>query len=112
MRFTIKREEFLKGLSTASRAVANKTPVVVLTNLKLELDENGLSITGSNYDLTIKTLIPLRNDETEIIRNYKEGATLLNAKILVEIARKMESDELTVDIIDSTIATISDNKSE
>ena len=54
MRLTIKREEFLKGLSIASRAVASKVAVAVLANLKLDLNENGLFITGSNYDLTIK----------------------------------------------------------
>ena len=112
MRFTIKREEFLKGLSIASRAVANKVAVPVLVNLKVELTENGLFITGSNYDLTIKTQVPYRFNGVEIIRNYKEGATLINAKLITEIVRKMESEEITLDVIDSTIATISDNRSE
>ena len=112
MRFTIKREEFLKGLLTASRAVGSKMAVAVLANLKVELNENGLFITGSNYDLTIKTLVPYKDNNVEIIRNYKEGATLINAKIITEIARKMESEEITLDVIDSTIAVISDNRSE
>ena len=112
MRLTIKREEFLKGLSTASRAVASKVAVAVLANLKIELNENGLFITGSNYDLTIKTQVPYRFNGMEIIRNYKEGATLINAKLITEIVRKMESEEITLDVIDSTIATISDNRSE
>ena len=112
MRFTIKREEFLKGLTTASRAVASKVVVAVLANLRIELTENGLFITGSNYDLTIKTQIPYRLNGLEIIRNFKEGATLINAKLITEIARKMESEEITLDVIDSTIATISDNRSE
>lgn len=112
MRFTIKREEFLKGLTTASRAVASKVVVAVLANLRIELTENGLFITGSNYDLTIKTQIPYRLNGLEIIRNFKEGATLINSKLITEIARKMESEEITLDVIDSTIATISDNHSE
>ena len=112
MRFTIKRDELSKALAIASRAVANKSPVAVLTNLKLELDENGLAITGSDYYLTIRTLIPHKIGDVEIIRNYKEGSTLLNAKIFVDAARKMESEELTVDVIDSTNAIISDERSE
>ena len=112
MRFTIRREELLKGLTIASRAVANKVAVAVLANLKIELTENGLFITGSNYDLTIRTQVPYRFDGVEIIRNYKEGATLINARLITEIARKMESEEITLDVIDSTIATISDNRSE
>lgn len=112
MRFTIRREELLKGLSIASRAVASKVAVAVLANLKIELNENGLFITGSNYDLTIRTFIPYKQDEVEIIRNYKEGATLINSKIIVEIARKMGCEEITLDVIDSTIATISGGGSE
>lgn len=112
MRFTIKREELLKGLAVASRAVASKVAVAVLANLKIELNENGLFITGSNYDLTIKTFIPYRCGEKEIIRNYKEGATLINSKIITEIARKMEAEEITLDVIDSTVAIVSDNRSE
>ena len=72
------------------------------------MNEKGLFLTGSNYDLTIKTKIPLKNENgEEIIRNYKEGSALINSKIVVEIARKMESNEITFEIIDSTIATIS-----
>ena len=112
MRFTIKREEFLKGLVIANRAVASKVSVAVLANLKLELTENGLFITGSNYDLTIKTQVPYKLNGLDVIRNYKEGATLINAKLITEITRKMEAEEITIDVIDSTIATISDNKSE
>ena len=112
MRFTIKREELLKGLTVASRAVASKVANAVLANLKIELDDRGLFITGSNYDITIKTFVPYEFEGKEIIRNYKEGATLINSKIIVEIARKMEAEEITLDVIDSTIATISDNRSE
>lgn len=112
MRFTIKREEFLKGLTIAGRAVASKSATPVLLNLKIELNENGLFITGSNTEISIKTFIPFSFAGNEIIRNYKEGATLINAKIITDIARKIESEEIVFDVIDSTIATVADNRSE
>jgi DNA polymerase-3 subunit beta len=112
MKFTINREEFLKGLNIASRAVANKVAVAVLANLKIELDERGLFITGSNYDLTIRTFIPYKSEAKEIMRNYKEGATLINGRIITEIVRKMDAEEVTLDVIDSTIAVISDTHFE
>ena len=110
MRFTIRREEFVRGLAIASRAIASKTPIAALANFKLDLDENGLTITGSNYDLSIKTLIPHRIGENEVIRNYKEGTALLNAKILSDIVRNLESDEVTIEVTDSTNATIVNQK--
>lgn len=112
MRFTINREEFLKGLSIAGRAISSRIPLAILANLKLELNEEGLYITGSNRELSIRTLVPLKMGETEIIRNYKEGATLINAKIITDIAREMEEAEITFDVIDATVATISDKRSE
>ena len=112
MRFTIKREEFLKGLNVANRAVSSKIAMPVLENLKLDLTDRGLFITGSNLDFSIKTQVPYKLGEEEIIRNYKEGSTLIKAKLITDIARKMDSDEITLDVIDSTIATISNNRSE
>lgn len=113
MRFTIKRDEFVKGLNIVNKAIASKVTIAVLSNIKIELKDDGLYLTGSNYDMTIRTKIPFKDEnDNSVIRNYKEGATLINAKIISEIARKMEEDEITLEIIDSTIVTISDSKSE
>ena len=111
MRFTINREEFLKGLNAASRAVSSKVAMPVLENLKLELTDRGLFITGSNLDITIKTQVPYKLGDRDIIRNYKEGSTLIKAKLITDIIRKLDSDEITLDVVDSTIANINNNKS-
>ena len=111
MRFIIKRDEFLKSLLVAGRAVNSKNSAVpVLANLKLDLDETGLSITGSNYELTIKTSIPYELDGREIIRNAQEGMTLVNAKIITDMARKIDAEEISFEVIDSTIAVITAGK--
>lgn len=111
MRFIIKRDELLKAINIANRAVNSKSSAVpVLANLKFELDEKGLSITGSNYELTIKTTIPYEKDEVEIIRNYQEGSTLVNSKIISDMARKIDTEEISFEVIDSTIAVITAGK--
>ena len=111
MRFIIKRDELLKGLLIAGRAVNSKSAAVpVLSNFKLELADEGLFITGSNYELTIRTCIPYSRDDVEIIRNVKQGATLVNAKIISDMARKIDADEISFEVIDSTIAVITAGK--
>lgn len=111
MRFVIKRDEFLKALLIAGRAVNSKSSAVpVLANLKFELNEKGLSITGSNYELTIKTTVPYSRNDVEIIRNYKEGATLVNTKIITDMARKIDTEEINFEVVDSTIAVITAGK--
>ena len=111
MRFIIKRDEFLKALLIAGRAVNSKSSAVpVLANLKLDLNEKGLSITGSNYELTIQTTIPFIVNDEEVIRNVQEGTTLVNAKIITDMARKIDSNEISFEVIDSTIAVITAGK--
>ena len=111
MRFIIKRDELLKAINIANRAVNSKSSAVpVLANLKFELDERGLSITGSNYELTIKTAIPYEKDGATVIRNFQEGATLVNSKIISDMARKIDTEEISFEVIDSTIAVISAGK--
>ena len=111
MRFIVKREEFLKALLIAGRAVNSKSSAIpALSNFKLDLDEYGLAITGSNYELTIKTTIPTKVDDQEFIRNIEPGSTLINAKIITDMARKIESDELSLEVVDSTIALITGGK--
>ena len=108
MRFIVKKDEFLKALLVAGRAVNSKSSAVpVLSNLKLSLTDEGLLITGSNFELTIQTKIPYSINDNEIIRNFEEGETLINAKIITDMARKVDSDEISFEVIDSTMALIS-----
>ena len=111
MRFIVKRDEFLKALLIATRAVNSKVVAIPsLTNLKFSLNDEGLSITGSNIDLTIQTKIPYNINDVEVIRNAEPGETLINARLITDMARKIDSEEISLEIIDSTIALISGGK--
>lgn len=108
MKFTIKKDEFFKGLSIVSKAINNTAEPVVLRNIKLDLNENGLFLIGSNYNVTIKTFIPFKDGENGIIRNYKEGSILLNGKHLFDTVSRLKSDEISIDIVDSIALITSD----
>ncbi len=108
MRLTINKKEFLKGLLIASRAIASKSTLPTLLNFKLEMGENGLEITASNEDITIWTLVPTIKDDKEIVRNFSYGTTLINAHSLTEIVKKMQGEEISIEIIDDRTANIDD----
>ena len=111
MRFIVKRDEFVKALNVATRAVNSKSSAFpVLANLKFELNDEGLYITGSNTELSIRTKIPYSFNDVELIRNFEEGSTLINAKFITDIARKIDAEEISLEIVDSTIALISGGK--
>ena len=111
MRFTINREAFLKGLTIAGKAIGSKSPIPVMMNFKLQLTIEGLSVIGSNNELTIKTIIPISNGEEKIISDVEYGATLVSNKILTDIVRKVEGEKIHFEVIDDTIVKISDSRS-
>lgn len=112
MKFKINREQFLKGLAIASRPTLAKSPIPIFGNLYLTLNETGLTLLGSNSELAIKTHIPMRVNDLEVIRMFLPGEALISSKTLNESIRKMEGNEISVEVIDRTIAQISDGRTE
>lgn len=109
MKFIINKEEFLKGITNAGRVAQNKIDPI-LANLKLDLFENYLEITGSNGNLTISTRIQAVKEDKEIIRDIEEGSILINAHLINEIVKRFDGDEVLFEILDDTMAKIeSDN---
>lgn len=111
MKFTIDRPNFLKLLSTVSVAIGQKSPTPAFLNFKMEINENGLTVTGSDNDITIQSVLPFVKGEKTLISDYTEGSTLISAKYLIEIIRRLDSQNVTIEIIDDVIVQISDNKS-
>ena len=111
MRFTINRENFLKALNTASKAISSKSPIPVMTNFKLSLYDDVLSVLASNNEISIKTDIPSLIEDKRIINDSEEGSTLVASKYLTEIVRKIEGEVISFEVIDETIAQISDLRS-
>ena len=111
MRLSIDKEQFLKALNIASKAIASKSADPLLANLKLDLNDRGLEITGTNKETTIQCLVPYRIGEKEIIRSAGLGAALINAKLLTEVVRRMDGTELAVEVIDDSIAKIDNGRS-
>ena len=48
MRLSVEKEQFLKALNSTSHAIAGKNADPILANLKLELNEKGLEIIGTD----------------------------------------------------------------
>ena len=90
MKFNVKRSEFLKAVTVASKFVPTSSPNPVLLDLALVLNEKGLMLYGGNGDVYLETCIPFVKDDkdtdshTYIATLYKDG---------VAIAEKETTDE-------------------
>jgi DNA polymerase-3 subunit beta len=85
MKFTVNRVSFLKQLNTVNVAIGPKSPTPAFLNFKLEMNDDGLTVLGSDNEITIKNFLPVSKDDKTFIENYTEGSTLISAKYLLEI---------------------------
>lgn len=106
MRCTVKIDQLLKATLSAGKAIAVSTPNQILTNLKLDLNDKGLEITGRNGKIAIKSLVPYMIGDKQIIKSAGLGSTLVNAKYFTDIVRKLESEEVSLDVIDDAMVRI------
>src|SRR5574344_1859272 len=79
MKFTINKDEFLKGLLQVGKIIPTKAIYPTLTNVKIELNDAGLVLTGSDGQISIQSTIPFFIDDKEIIRDVEKGSIKLNS---------------------------------
>lgn len=111
MKLTVNRARLLKVLTTVNVAIGSKSPTPAFLNFKMEMTDGGLIVLGSDNDLTIQSTLPIEEGDNVIISDYTCGSTLISAKYLMEIIRKIDGEIVTIEIFDNVIVRISDNKS-
>ena len=94
MKFEIIRDELLDALNDVMKAISQKVAIPILTGIKIEVDEKGMTMTGSDSDITIRTFIPAEKDGEQIIRVIEKGSIVLQAKVFSEIIRKLPTNDV------------------
>ncbi|MEC0299281.1 DNA polymerase III subunit beta [Peribacillus frigoritolerans] len=89
MEFKINKECFNKAISDVSHAVSIKTPIPILSGIKIVANEDGLTLLGSNSDIVIEKTIPLTIDGVTGLEVFEKGTVVLSAKYLSEIVKKL-----------------------
>ncbi len=110
MNFKISKKEFLDALSLSSRAISSTTPLPSLSGIKFICDEQGLTLISSDSNISIRTTISCGDDNALLV--YENGEIVLEARYILEMVRKIDSDFINVETIDGTLVKISGGKSE
>ena len=112
MKFEIMRDKLLDGLSDVMKAISQKVAIPILTGIKIEVDEKGMTLTGSDSDITICTFIPAEDNGEQIIRVAEKGSIVLQAKVFSEIVRKLPTNEVIIEVVNGLQTHIQSGKSE
>jgi DNA polymerase-3 subunit beta len=112
MKFEILRDRLLDSLSDVMKAISQKVAIPILTGIKIEVDEKGMTMTGSDSDITIRTFIPSEENGEQIIRVVQPGSIILQARVFSEIVRKLPTNEVTIEVVNGLQTHIHSGKSE
>lgn len=96
MKFIIKKNILLENLLNTSKAISSKNLIPILTGIKFELTDEGLYLSASDSDISIRTFIP-KDKITEI---YELGSVVISGKYIVEIIRKLPDKDIIIEVID------------
>ncbi len=106
MKFTIKKNILLENLSNVVKAISTKNIIPILNGIKFELNEDGLYLTASDSELTIRAYI----ERKEIEKIEAEGSIIIQSEFILDIIRKLPSDLINFELMDGLkIKIYSDN---
>lgn len=102
MKLICSKSNLLNGVQIVSKAVSNKTTMSILECIMVDATKGMITLTGNDMDLGIETTI-----EGEIV---EKGAIALDAKIFLEIVRKLPDNDITIETDSSYKTTITCEK--
>ncbi|KRM52899.1 DNA polymerase III subunit beta [Ligilactobacillus araffinosus] len=111
MKFTIKRNAFIKKLTDVQRAISSKTAIEILTGLKITATENSITLTGSDSDISIENEISIDDSNYELLID-EPGSIVLPARFFSEIIKRLPENTFTIEVNDHFQATITSGQTE
>ena len=89
MKLVCSKSNLLNGVQIVSRAVPNKTTMSILECILIDASNGIITLTANDMDMGIETVI-----EGDIVES---GVIALDAKIFLEIVRKLPDSFITID---------------
>lgn len=88
MKFICSKSELLNGLSVVSKAVPSKTTMTILECILVDCTQEAIKLTANDMELGIETTVAGMIEEP--------GVIALDAKIFLEIVRKLPDNNITI----------------
>ncbi len=112
MHFTIQRDRLIQGVQDVMKAVTSRTTIPILTGIKIIVDDEGVTLTGSDSDISIESFIPKEDDEEEIVEIHESGGVVLQAKFFHDIVKKLPMEIVEIEVVNHFQTVIRSGKAE
>ncbi|WP_404460101.1 DNA polymerase III subunit beta [Sutcliffiella horikoshii] len=112
MKFIIQRDKLVQSVQDVLKAVSSRTTIPILTGIKIVATEEGVTLTGSDSDISIESFIPCEEDGSENVEVKTGGSVVLQARFFSEIIKKLPMDTVEIEVQNQYVTTIRSGKSE
>jgi DNA polymerase III subunit beta len=89
LRITCTKEDLVQGLSIVGRAVSTRTAIQILSGILLEARGEDLRLAATDMELSLRATVSARVEG--------DGAVVLPGRTLVDIARLLPGDDVTIE---------------
>jgi len=108
MKIKIKKDLLLKELIRVSNALSSKTLIPALTGVYMKVNNEGLTLIGSDSNITIKTII----EENENYIKEQDGELVVGGRYFIEVIKTLPQDFILLELIDKFKLKITSGKTE
>ncbi|MGD7053649.1 DNA polymerase III subunit beta [Sutcliffiella horikoshii] len=112
MKFIIQRDKLVQSVQDVLKAVSSRTTIPILTGIKIVATEEGVTLTGSDSDISIESFIPCEEDGSENVEVKTAGSVVLQARFFSEIIKKLPMDTVEIEVQNQYVTTIRSGNSE
>ncbi|EFI85097.1 DNA polymerase III subunit beta [Listeria grayi] len=101
MKFIIKRDRLVQAVNEVSRAISSRTTIPILTGIKITVNDEGVTLTGSDSDISIEAFIPLIDNDEVIVEVESFGGIVLQARYFGDIVRRLPDENVELEVVSS-----------
>ena len=106
MNFKISKNVFYNYLQLVSKAISSNSPLPALSGIKIDVEKNKIILTGSDAEISIKKELDNEKYDDLNLVVIEEGSIVIESRYLLEIVRKIDSNEISFELIDGSFIKI------
>ena len=102
MKLKINRNLLFENLNNVGRALSNRNIIPVINGILFELTNEGLYLTATDNEIAIRSFV----DKKDIINIDSEGSSVIYGRFLLDILRKLNSENIEIEEVDGNKVVI------
>ena len=109
--FSINKNLFLQALNTTKRAISHKNAIPILSTVKIDVSNEGITLIGSNGQISIENFISIKNKNAGLLVT-SSGSILLEATFFINVVSSLPDVTLDFKEIEQKQIVLTSGKSE